>query len=444
MITYFKAALSEVWQDKRTLWVRMYLPLLLFSGLLLLVSLSLNTAGGSSNFGGDENGAASESPKSTVGIVTNNNGDSLVQQLRIIESVKYQMVDNMDTVQEMMNNGDLDLAIVIDEFFDDAIKTGNSGEVLVYHNGYDDALKEGIKSNIDWYERRILNQRMEKSGFDASYTDPVNVSEINAYEFKDTTPNDSSDSEDNATVFNEIGGVFILLFFYFAWLGGIYPALALFTSDRLSSIITDESQKVLLGRTLAVAFFSILHALLFLGIVLLIFRPYQPSGNLYAAMIKTALRTDLLPLIILSLLPLSALFATFKSWSVTKQGTFKEAQNRLQPLKISVGLFILIGITAGFGMSLAVYLIPVVNIGTLSRLLLQNNLNWLYLAITFVSCFSFAYWCNQFALKEFVKRVKAPFDDALQTHQMTTSNFDESQDKISDKINDIENDEKVE
>jgi hypothetical protein len=433
MITYFKVALSEVWQDKRTLWVRMYLPLLLFSGLLLLVSLSLNTAGGTSNFSEDEDGGgASESQKSTVGIVTNNNGDSLVRQLQVIETVKYQMIDNIDTVQEMMNNGDLDLAIVIDEFFDDAIKTGNSGEVLVYHNGYDDALKEGIKNNIDWYERRILNQRLANSGFDASYIDPVNISEINAYEFKDTTENNSDDSEDNATVFNEIGGVFILLFFYFAWLGGIYPALALFTTDRLSSIITDEPQKVLLGKTLAVAFFSILHALLFLGIVLLIFRPYQPSGNLYAAMIKTGLRADLLPLIIVSLLPLAALFATFKSWSVTKQGTFKEAQNRLQPLKISVGLFILIGITAGFGTTLAVYLIPVINIGTLSRLLLQENLNWLYLIITFVSCFSFAYWCNQFALKEFVKRVKVPFDDALQTPQMTTTDFDESQSNIED------------
>ena len=433
MITYFKVALSEVWQDKRTLWVRMYLPLLLFSGLLLLVSLSLNTAGGTSNFSEDEDGGgASESQKSTVGIVTNNNGDSLVRQLQVIETVKYQMIDNIDTVQEMMNNGDLDLAIVIDEFFDDAIKTGNSGEVLVYHNGYDDALKEGIKNNIDWYERRILNQRLVNSGFDASYIDPVNISEINAYEFKDTTENNSDDSEDNATVFNEIGGVFILLFFYFAWLGGIYPALALFTTDRLSSIITDEPQKVLLGKTLAVAFFSILHALLFLGIVLLIFRPYQPSGNLYAAMIKTGLRADLLPLIIVSLLPLAALFATFKSWSVTKQGTFKEAQNRLQPLKISVGLFILIGITAGFGTTLAVYLIPVINIGTLSRLLLQENLNWFYLIITFVSCFSFAYWCNQFALKEFVKRVKAPFDDTLQTPQMTTTDFDESQSNIED------------
>ena len=180
---------------------------------------------------------------------------------------------------------------------------------------------------------------------------------------------------------------------------------------------------------------------LILGIILLIFRPYQPSGNLYAAMIKTALRADLLPFIILSLVPLVALFATFKSWSVTKQGTFKEAQNRLQPLKISVGLFILIGITAGFGTGLAVYLVPVVNIGTLSRMLLQNNLNWLYLIIAFVSCFSFAYWCYLFALKEFVKRVKEPVDDLLLVNPIMVNNFGESQNNINDVEND---DEKVE
>lgn len=442
MIGYFKLALSEVWQDKRTLWVRLYLPLLLFAGLLFLVSLSLNEVGGggSSNFGG-EDGQSSESPKSTVGIVANDNGDSLVLQLKIIETVDYVMVDNMDTIQEMINNGDLDLGVVIDEFFDDALRTGNSGEVLIYTNGYDDALTEGIKNNIDWYERRVLNQRLAASGFDASYTDPVNVSEINVDAFTSFSDDESDESKDNATVFNEIGGVFILLFFYFAWLGGIYPSLALFNSDRLSSIVTDEPQKILLGRTLAVAFFSLLHALLFLGIILLIFRPYQPSGNLYAAMIKTALRADLLPFIILSLVPLVALFATFKSWSVTKQGTFKEAQNRLQPLKISVGLFILIGITAGFGTGLAVYLVPVVNIGTLSRMLLQNNLNWLYLIIAFVSCFSFAYWCYLFALKEFVKRVKEPVDDLLLVNPIMVNNFGESQNNINDVEND---DEKVE
>ena len=86
MITYFKEALGEVWQDKRTLWARMYLPLLLFSGLLLVISLSLNEVGGSANFSGenDGDGQVFESPESTVGIVTNNNGDSLVLQLKVI------------------------------------------------------------------------------------------------------------------------------------------------------------------------------------------------------------------------------------------------------------------------------------------------------------------------------------------------------------------------
>ena len=409
MISYFIIAIKEVWQDKRTLWIRMYLPFLLFIGLLFLVSLSLNSIGDTgADFDAEAtNGQAYESPKSTVGIVANDNGDSLIAQLQIIESVNYKMIENIDTVQEMMNNGDLDLAIVIDDYFDDAIKTGNSSEVLIYHNGYDDALKEGIKDNIGWYERRILNQRLSKTGYDASYIDPVNISEINASEFKDTSTS-FADTNDGITVFNEIGGLFILLFFYFAWLGGIYPSLALFTTDRLSTIKTDEPKQVLLGRTMAVAFFSLLHALLFLGFVFLFFKPYQPSGNLYAAMLKTALRAEQMGFIMLSVVPLVALFATFKSWSVTKQGTFKEGQNRLQPLKLTVFIFLLLGLTAGFGTSLGVYLFPLINVGTLSRLLLADNVNWLYVVVTYVSCVSLAYWCYQFALKELVKRIVQP------------------------------------
>ena len=41
-----------------------------------------------------------------------------------------------------------DSRIVIDEYFDDAIKTGNSGEIILFHDGYDEALKQGINNNI--------------------------------------------------------------------------------------------------------------------------------------------------------------------------------------------------------------------------------------------------------------------------------------------------------
>lgn len=414
MIQSFKSAVNEIWQDKGTLWSRLWLPFLLFSGLLLILSLSLNDLdGGSADFSGDnEDGQAVESPKSTVGIVANNNGDSLIAQLKIIESIDYLMIDNMDTIQTMMNNGDLDLAIVIDDFFDDAIKTGNSGELILYHDGYDEALKEGVQNNIDWYKRRILNQRLAKTGFDDSFITPVNVSEIDASGFTaiDYSDSDSSsdDSSDSPTVFNEIGGAFILLILYFAFLGGIYPALTLFTTERVSQIETDEPKTVLLGRTLAVAAFGLLHALLLFGVMMLLFRPYQSSGNLYAGMIKVALRAELMPVILLGLIPLVAVFSTFLSWSVTKRGTFKEGQNRLQPLKISIALFLLMGLTAGLGTGVIAYLIPLVNIGTLSRALIQNDLNWVNLVVTYASCFGIAYVCFEQGLKEFEKRIKQP------------------------------------
>jgi hypothetical protein len=414
MINHYKSALQEIWQDKRTLWSRLWLPFLLFAGVLFLISLSLKemSGSGSASFGGEEEQAI-ETPNLTVGIVTNQNGDSLITQLQIVEGVDYQMINRMDTVQTMMDDGDLDLAIVIDEFFDDAIKTGNTGEIILYHDGYNDALKEGILNNIDWYKRRVLNDRLADSGFNDAFINPVNISEVDASNFvgqNDFNSPDADDSrvESSGTAFNEIGGFFLLLVFYFAFLGGIYPALTLFTNEVFSQITSDEPKNILIGKTLAVATFSIFHGLLFYFVAILIFQPYQASGNLYLGMLKVALRTDYMPLILFGLVPLAAIFSTFLSWSVTKRGTFKEGQNRIQPLKISVGLFILMGITGNFGTSLFAYLIPVMNIGTLSRLLLQNNLNWLYLIFTYATSFGIAYVCFQQALKEFEKRVQRP------------------------------------
>jgi hypothetical protein len=383
MINHYKSALQEIWQDKSTLWSRLWLPFLLFSAALFLISLSLKEMGGGGNTNfGDEEGQAVETPNLTVGIVANGNGDSLITQLQVVEGVDYQMINKMDTVQTMMDDGDLDLAIVIDEFFDDAIKTGNTGEIILYHDGYNDALREGILNNIDWYKRRVLNNRLAASGFNDAFTNPVNISEVDASNFVDQNnfnnpDTNGSESESSGTVFNEIGGFFLLLVFYFAFLGGIYPALTLFTNDAISQIRTDEPKTILISKTLAVATFSILHGLLFYFVAILIFQPYQASGNIYLGMLKVALRTDFMPLILFGLVPLAAVFSTFLSWAVTKRGTFKEGQNRIQPLKISVGLFVLMGITASFGTSIFAYLIPVMNIGTLSRLLLQNNLNWL-------------------------------------------------------------------
>jgi hypothetical protein len=414
MIQYYKSALQEIWQDKRTLGSRLWLPFLLFSAALFLVSLSLKEmgGGGNSDFGGNK-GQAPETPNFSVGIVANGNGDSLITQLQVAKGVDYQLLNRMDTVQTMMDNGDLDLAIVIDEFFDDAIKTGNTGEIILYHDGYNQALREGILNNIDWYKRRVLNNRLADSGFNDAFINPVNVSEVDASNFIgqndfNNPESDNSENKSTGTVFNEIGGFFLLLVFYFAFLGGIYPALTLFTNDALSQITTDEPKKILISKTLAVATFSIFHGLLFYLVAILIFQPYQASGNVYLGMLKVALRTDYMPLILLGLLPLSAVFSAFLSWSITKRGTFKEGQNRIQPLKISVGLFILMGISANFGTSVFAYLIPVMNIGTLSRLLLQNDLNWLHLTLTYATSFGIAYVCFQQASKEFEKRVREP------------------------------------
>ncbi|MFT5832796.1 MAG: hypothetical protein ACI97N_000409 [Cognaticolwellia sp.] len=434
MINHFKAALQEIWQDKRTLWSRLWLPFLMFCGVLLLASLSLQEMGGSgdsTNDSGDSN-EAFVSPNSTIGIVANENADSLVAELKRIDGVDYQMIDNMDTLQTMMDNSDLDMAIVIDEFFDDALKTGNSGEILVYHNSFDDALKEGIKNGIEGYERQVLNDRMAASGFNESFTNPINISEIDASGFTkyNNTPSTESDGrmEENIKIpFNEIGGVFLLLLFYFAWLGGIFPALTLFTTDRLSQIVTNEAKPVLIARTLAVAVFGLLHALLFYLVAILLFKTFAPSGNFYMNMVKSALSADMMPIILVGLIPLTAVFSTFLSWSVTKRGTFKEGQNRIQPLKISIGLFLLMGITASFGTSLIAYLIPVFNIGTLSRILLQNDLNWLYLTLTYAVCFGIAYVCYLQALKEFEMRIQQPIlvEDIIDIENTDISNTDD-------------------
>ncbi len=405
----FISALLQIWQDKRTLWSRLWLPFLLFSALLFIASLSLGEMGGDSNFGNENSDSGTSStPQFTVGIVANENGDSLIQQLKIIESIDYQMIESIDSVQKMMDDGTLDLAIVIDAAFDDAIKRGYSGEIILY-SGYDDGLKEGVKNNIDWYERLLLNQRLSASGFNDDYVNPVNLSEIEASNFTGYSDNDDTESEaDSGSAFTEIGGIIFMLIFYFAWLGGIYPALSLFTGDVVSQIVTDKPEIVLIGRTLAVTLFGLLHSLLLYLVMVLIFQPYQGDSNLYLGMIKVALRADLMPLLLLNLLPLTLIFATFLTWTTLRNNTFKESQNRIQPLKLTIATLLVIGITAGFGTSILMYFIPVLNIGLLSRLFLQDNLNWLYMALTYIASFGVAYLCFQEALKIFKKQIQPP------------------------------------
>jgi hypothetical protein len=405
VINAFKQAIKEIWQDKRTLWSRLWLPFLMFGILLFLLSISLDEMGGSSNFSGGDN-ANVETPNSIVGIVANNNGDSLIQQLKVIESVDYILLENTDTLQYLIENGGLELGVVIDDYFDDALKTGNTGEILLYYDGYNDALKTGITDNIAWYERRILNKRMEKSGMNDAFTNPINIGLINSNTFDSEDLTLANDETDEATVFNEIGGIFIWLLLLFCWLGGVYPALSLFTNEVTQRIITDKPKTILIGRILAVAAFSLLHSLLLYFVFILIFQPFSSGGSFYSNMIKLALNADLMPVIIFTLIPLSLLFASFLSWSTMKRGTFKEAQNRIQPLKVSIGMLLVIGLTGGLGINVLLSLVPLINIGQLSRLLLQDNLNWLYLILTYAATFIYAYACFTQGLKEFEKRVQ--------------------------------------
>lgn len=398
IFTAYQQSFKEIWQDKRTIWARMILPLLLLVVGLWIISLGL---------GGDSEPIANDddSSKINIGLIHYGNGAGLVKQLKLRKDVQWLEQTDAENIEANIEADSFDMAIVIDEYFDDAVEKNRTGEVLIYYNSANEATKQSLEENITWYENRLLRKRLEDLNLSEDLTDPINISGIDTA----TVENTETDS-----TLSSIGGVFALLLLFYGWLGGVYPSLTLFTADTLNakSILDRDKSSVFMGRLLAVVSCGLLYALILFGGLYFVIHSSSFSG-IYAGIAQASFDVNNMLWVILSLIPLTILFGSFLSWSVLKYRTFKDTQNSIQPLKVTIFMLLLMGVTDSFGFNFITSIVPVLGVGSISGAFVEGDFPTIHIVLAYISSFGFAYLFWKAGLQLFKDSVKSHDDTFL-------------------------------
>ncbi len=404
ILSAFQQGYREIWQDKRTLWARLILPLLLLAFGLWILTMSLSS-GASSEDNANTTAQVTTPAKSRVALVDNNQGEALIKQLKLRKDIEWITRDSADNLEAEIEMDSFDMAIVIDEYFDDALKNDRTGEVLIYYNLFTQETQESLMDNIKWYENQLLRKRLDSLNLSEDLTDPINISGIQT----------QSLSESGSSALSGIGSFFILFIFFYGWLGVIYPALTLFTAESINplSILERDKGSVFTGRWLAVISMGWIYSGLFLGILYLLVHVNSGFKGMYAGIAQASFDTSMLGWVFLNLIPLVILFGSFVSWSVLKNSTFKESQNKLQPLKITIFVLLLMGVTQSFGFNYLTSIVPVLGSGSVSIAMLEGETSYVHLLLVIGCLVGLSYLLWQAGFNIFKEKVKTQDDTFL-------------------------------
>lgn len=243
--------------------------------------------------------------------------------------------------------------------------------------------------------RSIVEQRLEAHGLPPALIRPLELEEPEA--------DDLATRSDVAMTI--IGGMLPFLIIFFAFLGGMYPAIDLGAGEKerntLETLILAPTSRteVAIGKFLVILLASLTATflgVLSLGLSLRHILPPRLMSQLDIPIGPTAYAMVAL----LTIPPAAAFSGLFLAISIYAR-SFKEAQNYIAPLQFLLIFPALAASLPGIEMNWTLAAIPVVNVSMLFKDFLKGNVHWGYYALSLATSALFAVGCLAYAIRRF-------------------------------------------
>lgn len=368
--------LRETVRDRRTLFMMLVLPTLLYPAILVLVQqLAI--------FGQKRLGA--EPAKVAVAgaeapLVRWMDGDSAIRVFSA-ESATVTAV----------REGKVEAAVQLE-----AVRPDGSRRARILFDASDDRSRRArdlADARLDAWGDTLLAARLRTAGLPSNFATPLAVA-------------DSSVATAEETGGYALGRFLPLILVMMTLLGAFYPAIDLAAGEKergtLETLLTAPvpAHEIVAGKFIAVALIGMAAATANLVSMLLTFQ----SGIFRfgpAAQIRFTLPAGSALLVLVALVPLAVLFsAVFLGLAVRAQ-SFKEAQNALTPAQLGATLPLFIVSMPGIDFTPALALVPVVGVGMFFRELMAGDPPLVPSILSFVATVAYAALALVFAARAF-------------------------------------------
>jgi len=207
--TIFKKEFTDTIRDRRTLFVMVIFPLLLFP-----VMITVMTKIQSSQM------RKAEEKVLRVGLTTRGNAAGMRE---VISRYGFRLVDNVppDSAEALLRRDSLDAVIAVAADFDRDVAALKSGTVQVFFKTSDDFAigRRRLMETVRTYEKQLLAERLARLNLDQNFVDAIRIEEHDVTSVKEK-------------VGKTVGGLIPYLFVIFCFLGSMYPAIDLAAGER--------------------------------------------------------------------------------------------------------------------------------------------------------------------------------------------------------------------
>ena len=387
IVSIFKKELIDVLRDRRTLMFMVVIPILITPLLII----------GSIKFQEYQNKKSEEKILKIAYI--NESEDSLTKQLlsdqkgvKIIEGVP------IDSIESYIKSDSLQGGLYLGKGFLKKIKTNSSGDVKIYYKSSDlmSKSKKRIQAALDIYKEKIIAERLKQLNVDGQILEPINITNIDMATAKETLG-------------KAVGGFIPYVLVMFIFLGAMYPAIDLGAGEKergsLETLLSSPATKfeITMGKLLVVSLTGIVSGLVsVLGI---------SSSLFFIDKIPVQIQETILELInpfmifsiIILMIPIAIFFASMLLSISFYARSFKEAQSLMGPLNMVIIVPLFLSLGPGMEMDHATALMPLINVGLLTKEILAGSVEPIYFIETLFSllfCAAIGIWFSVFWFKK--------------------------------------------
>lgn len=371
--TIFKKEMIDILRDKRTLFMGIILPLILYPVIMIIMTQIMTMSMGSIEEK-DINIAFEKNPSKELVSLIENQTDENTGRINIVTTNNY---------KKDLQDGNIDAYI--------GVKGKNKIEnYKIYINSSKEnasSVNSKLEEIFTTYKDSKVKNKIEQSKLDVKETlNPVVYQTV-----------DVAEDEDVAGLV--LGGILPFILIMGVLLGAIYPAIDSMAGEKergtLETLFTlpISNLELVMGKYMAVSLCAIVTAILNVVSILMTLVYILTTGELTGQLIFGSLKLSSLVFPLFITIICVCLFAMVVSaismcvCSLAK--SFKDAQNYITPVMFLVLIPSYVSMIPNISLDRTTSVIPVVNISLLIKSVLTNNTNLGLIALVFISNFAF-------------------------------------------------------
>ena len=387
IFSIFKKELTDVLRDRRTLFFMIVIPVIVMP-LIFIGSIKFQ----------EYQSKKSDEKVLNIGLI-NKTSDSQIRDYLLDQKGVYLVEDiDLDSLELGIKNDSLQGGLYIHKNFINDISANGMGEVEVYYKSSDlmSKAKNRIYNALDIYKNEVVSERLSEFNVDKGLLEPLDI--IN----KDM-------STKKETIGKAVGGLIPYMLVIFIFLGAMYPAIDLGAGEKergsLETLLSSPATKfeITVGKLMVVSLAGMVSGLIS---VVGISAPFYFIGNI-PDQIKSTVLEIISPFIIVSviilMIPIAIFFASMLLSISFYARSFKEAQSLMGPLNIIIIVPLMLTLGPGIEIDHITALIPLINVGLLTKEILAGSAQPIYFIETLSSLLFFAaigirfsvYWFNK-------------------------------------------------